>query len=176
MDYDADVDLHVIIPDSSSLDKSGQTDVWYNARESHGVSLDHDCKGWVDSKHFVDDRDGAGNGKSTEIDDLTQKEMTTIRGKLPGRFDVGVHMFKFHRNGQDVADNDRDLKCPVRVEVIKLNPKVETIFSQEVILVHQKQCINVVSFDLDNQGNCTLADPPLMLVTSHVFDASGSMK
>jgi hypothetical protein len=171
MAYDADVDLHVIVPDNAAKDGSKSSDVWYNARETNGVSLDHDCKGWTDSHHIV-----YKDGERTVLLDLTQKEMTTIRGKLPGHFDVAIHMFKFHRGEIDVLGNDHTLNCPVRVELIKLNPKVSTVFSADLVMQHVKQCINVVSFDLDSQGNLTMTDLPLKPVTDKVFDSVGGLR
>ncbi len=161
VDLDADVDLHVIVPDGAD-----GTDVYYNAREFHGVSLDHDCKGFVDDYYTMPNGD--------KVKNLTSKEMTTIRGKLPGRFDVGVHMFNFRRDGEPVGKSDRTLNTSVRVEVVKLNPKVHTMFSNDVVLTHVGQCINVVSFDLDKEGSFTQADLPLAPITDHVLKESTS--
>lgn len=156
VDIDADVDLHVLVPD----DRDG-TDVYYNAREFRGVTLDRDCKGFSDTHHLLQD------GGMTV--DVAAKEMTTLHGIVPGHYDVGVHMFKFHKDGVDVAFGYSGCNTPVHVEVIQLNPKTKLVFSKDVTLQRMRQCINVVSFELNKSGEITFVPVPLKPVTDAVF-------
>lgn len=152
---DADVDLHVIAPDGAE-----GTDVYYSARQFNGVTLDNDNRGFMDSHHKT--IDGL-------VVDAVAKEMTTIHGKLPGQFDVGLHLFKEHDGDRDMDYRDRDHPVTVTVEVIKLNPVSKTIVSKQVVLTHPRQCLNIASFVLDKQGEYTLVDPPLTPVCEHVL-------
>jgi hypothetical protein len=152
VDIDADIDLHVIAPDG----KTG-TDVYYSMKDFRGVvTLDHDCRGAPDNSYTLP------NGNV--VSNLIAKEITTIRGKLPGRFDVGVHYYRF---GATPSHPKPDVQ--VKVEVIKLNPVTKTKFSKQVTLTYAKQCINVVSFDLDTAGEYYDAPLPLAPVIDHAM-------
>ena len=155
---DADVDLHTIVPDG----KSG-ADVFYRQREYNNVSLDHDNKGFIDA--FTVQADGA------VVKAAVDEEMTTIRGKVPGHFDVGVHMYNFHRGDTRPPESDTTLDTPVKVQVIQLNPHNKIVFDKTVTLTHIGECNNVVSFDLDREGQITFVDPPLEPVTHHAFES-----
>ena len=158
---DADIDLHVIVPDGLK-----GMDVYYSMKDFHGqVTLDHDCRGWIDNFFTLP------NG--TKVDALSSKEMTTIRGKFPGRFDVGAHFYSFNPHPEASTPT---VECTV--EVTKLNPQTKLVASKKVTLTHVKQCINVISFDLDAAGNYFDAPLPLELVTAHAFgkDSGNSLQ
>lgn len=153
---DADVDLHVVVPDGEY-----GTDVYYSFREFKGVSLDHDCRGFSDTHHRLVD--------GSEAVDLTAKEMTTIRGIVPGHYDAGVHLYQFHQDGDPVPSSFRGCNVKTHVEVVQLNPKTKIVFASDLVLTHVKQCLNFVSFDLDKSGGITFTDLPLAPITDHVF-------
>jgi hypothetical protein len=156
VDIDADVDLHVIAPDG----KNG-TDVYYSMKDFRGiVTLDHDCRGFPDNFYKLPD--------GTIVKNPVSKEMTTIRGKLPGRYDVGVHYYRFGAT-EDHSKPD----VSVTVEVVKLNPTTKVKFTKQVTLTYEKQTINVVSFDLDLAGEYFDAPLPLAWVTDHVMRPGG---
>lgn len=159
---DADVDLHTIVPDGHE-----GTDVYYSARQFSNVTLDQDNRGFIDAVTMLPD--------GSTVTALTDKETTTIRGKVPGHFDVGVHLFRMSLNGKPLSHN-QDGNVKVHVEVIQLNPTNKIVFQGDVTLNRVEQCINVVSFDLDRDANYTAADVPLEPVTNHVFDEHGSIR
>ena len=154
---DADVDLHVIVPDGAK-----GTDVYYGSRQFHNVTLDQDNKGFVDAVTHLPD--------GTDVWAMADKEMTTIRGKIPGHFDVGVHLFSMRIDGNPLP-HGQDADVKVRVRVVKLNPESRVMFDGNVTLHRVAQCANVVSFDLDRTGDYRAADLPLDPVCNHVFKA-----
>ena len=102
--------------------------------------------------------------------DVAAKEITTLHGIIPGHYDIGVHMFKFHHEGNDVANGFRGCNTKVHVEFVKLNPQTKIVFAKDVVLDRVRQCINVCSFELNHAGKITFVDTPLKPVTSAVFE------
>ena len=52
------------------------------------------------------------------------------------------------------------------VEIDRLNPVVTTVFEKPITMDFQTQTINVVSFDLQPNGDLKFTDVPLAPVTS----------
>jgi hypothetical protein len=140
---DSDVDLWVVGPSKKP--------VFYGSRQVGCASLDHDSLGFSTSMITLAD------GSSVRAD--SNKETTTLRCIEPGRWDVGVNLY----SDRELAKGARSI--PVRVEIIGLNPQVTTLFAKDVALDQVGQTINVVSFDLGQDGKIQLADPPLEPIT-----------
>lgn len=130
----SDIDLWVVGPTRKP--------VFYGSRQVGCTDLDHDDVGSSSRITLADD---------SVVTAVAHKEVATVRCIEPGHFDVAINEF---------TDNTRG-PIPVHVEITGLNPSVRTLFSGDVTLGHTGQTHNVVSFDLDREGNLTLAHPPL---------------
>lgn len=151
VDVDADVDLWVIPPGGAPL--------FYNSREVGAMHLDRDSRGFMDNVLVLPD--------GRKVKSLSAKEIATMRGVVPGHYDVGVHLYQARQDGAQMTGDHLGIK--VRVEVVKVNPDYDVVKTEEVALDRVWQTINVASFDLDEQGHATFVDPPLEPVTARYY-------
>ena len=147
---DSDVDLWVVGPDRKP--------VFYGSRLVACASLDQDSLGHATSLITLND------GSQVRAD--SNKETTTIRCLAPGHWDVAVNLYSDREIAKGAAN------IPVRVEITGLNPFVRTLFAKDVALDHVDQTINVVSFDLSQDGTIKLVEPPLEPLTSEYRKAT----
>lgn len=143
VELDSDVDLWVVGPEKKP--------VFYGSRQVGCSFLDRDSLGY--STSIITLVDGSNVTVSSN------KETTTLRCIEPGHWDVGINLY-----------SDRDLKkgarsIPVRVEITGVNPQVTTLFAGNVSLDQVGQTVNVVSFDMSQDGKITLVEPPLTPIT-----------
>jgi hypothetical protein len=143
VELDSDVDLWVVGPSHKPT--------FYGSRQVGCASLDRDSLGYSTSLITLAD----GSVAQAE----SNKETTTLRCIEPGHWDVGVNLY----SDRELAKGARSI--PVRVEITGLNPQVTTLFAKDVALDQVGQTINVVSFDLTQDGKITIADPPLEPIT-----------
>jgi hypothetical protein len=120
-----DVDLYVADP-ADNL-------VWFRQREAGLMHLDRDDLG--QRNDFVD---VAGR----RIANPLNQEIVSIRGIVPGEFVVNVHLYRKHDGGA----------VPATIKVEKLNPRVELVFYDTVMLLEQGDERTAVRFALGADG------------------------
>jgi hypothetical protein len=106
---------------------------WYRRREAGFLTLDRDDRGGANDFIIV-------NGK--KIPTPIREEIVAVRGIVPGEYTVNVSHFQA-LTGQPVA---------ATVKVQKLNPAVQVIFDNKVMLDHSGQEKTALRFSLDAGG------------------------
>ena len=106
---------------------------WYRRREAGFLTLDRDDRGGANDFIVV-------NGK--KIPTPIREEIVAVRGIVPGEYTVNVSHFQA-LTGQPVA---------ATVKVQKLNPTVQVIFDNKVMLDHSGQEKTALRFSLDAEG------------------------
>jgi hypothetical protein len=106
---------------------------WYRRREAGFLTLDRDDRGGANDFIVV-------NGK--KIPTPIREEIVAVRGIVPGEYTVNVSHFQA-LTGQPVA---------ATVKVQKLNPSVQVIFDNKVMLDHSGQEKTALRFSLDAEG------------------------
>jgi len=120
-DINADVDTHLEDPVGNR--------VWYGQKDKGLMHLDRDDVG----EEFVQlDKE--------QIDYKDNREITSIRGMIPGEYILNIHAFTL-RDNKDV---------PVSIEIEQMNPLVKIVFSKEVILNDSGDEITVTRFTITN--------------------------
>ena len=106
---------------------------WYRHREAGFLTLDRDDRGGVNDFIIV-------NGK--KILSPIREEIVTLRGIVAGEYTVNISHFQA-TTGQPVAAS---------VKVQKLNPTVQVVFDNKLMLDHSGQEKTAVRFRLDTEG------------------------
>ena len=106
---------------------------WYRRREAGFLTLDRDDRGGANDFIVV-------NGK--KIPTPIREEIVAVRGIVPGEYTVNVSHFQA-MTGQPVA---------ATVKVQKLNPTVQVIFDNKVMVDHSGQEKTALRFSLDAEG------------------------
>ena len=150
---DDDVDLWAIGPPDPSKP------CFYKTPEAGALSLDRDSRGYMDDKMIV-------NGETVY---LPHKEIITLRGVVPGRYTYGIHLYKARGPDHGGKRDPRALGIPVHVEVVKLNPKVVTVYRANFVLNYEGDAVNVWSMDVLPDGNFVEADPPVEPITAKFY-------
>jgi hypothetical protein len=92
--------------------------VWFRAREAGLMHLDRDDRGQANDSITI-------NGQ--RVVNPIRQEVVTIRGYAPGEYTVNVHYYDT-RNGETV---------PVKVSVVKVNPRAEVVYYGDVALARK---------------------------------------
>ncbi len=124
-DHPDDIDTYV-------EDPSGNI-VWYHVMEAGLMNLERDDRGDYKNSIVVD-------GKT--IRNSIRQEIVTMRGLIPGEYVVNVHHY--------LATTPDPV--PVGVKVEKLNPKVEVVFYDRLILDHTGDEKTALRFVIDADG------------------------
>jgi hypothetical protein len=132
---------------------------FYQNVEAGALSLDRDSRGYMDDKMKVD-------GQTVY---LAHKEVMTLRGVVPGRYTYGIHLYKARRSDDGRERDPHALGIVVHVEVIKLNPKVTSVFRKDFTLDYEGDAVNVWAMDVLSDGNFTEADPPVEPLTAKFY-------
>jgi len=106
---------------------------WYRHREAGFLTLDRDDRGGINDFIIV-------NGK--KILSPIREEIVTLRGIVAGEYTVNVSHFQA-TTGQPVSAS---------VKVQKLNPTVQVVFDNKLMLDHSGQEKTAVRFRLDTEG------------------------
>lgn len=93
---------------------------------------------------------------------LQHKEIITIRGILPGTYNFAINLWRNDAEGMDSRVGHRGQNIKVHLEVIKINPKVETIYSGDPVLDFVGNTDNFFSMKLLPDGSYTKEEPPLI--------------
>ncbi len=107
--------------------------VWFRNREAGLIHLDRDDRGLANDTLEI-------NGR--EIQNPLNQEVATIRGVVPGEYVVNVHYYATE-TGQAV---------PVTVKVAKVNPALEIVYYDEIVLEKKGDEKTAVRFSIDQSG------------------------
>jgi hypothetical protein len=107
--------------------------VWYHVREGGFLILDRDDRGSANNTITVDGR---------KITSPFRQETISIRGIVPGEYVVNLHYFLATRGGP--------VPCVVKIE--KINPMVEVVSHDTIILNRMGEEKTAVRFRLDSGG------------------------
>jgi hypothetical protein len=141
---DSDVDLWVVNP--------SRKPIFYGSRQVGCADLDHDSLGFRTSLITLVD--------GSTVRAISNKEVTSIRCFEPGHWDIGVNLY----SDRELVKGRKDIK--VHVDIVGLNPEVRTVFAGDAALNRVGQTVNVISFDMDQDGQIRLADPPVEPITN----------
>jgi hypothetical protein len=125
-DHPDDVDLYVEDPLGNI--------VWYHVREGGFLVLDRDDRGSANNTITID-------GK--KITSPFRQETVTLRGIVPGEYTVNVHYFLATKGGP----------IPTIVKVEKVNPVLEVVSYDTVVLDRMGEEKTAVRFKLASNGN-----------------------
>jgi hypothetical protein len=123
-----DIDLYVEDP--------GGNIVWYHDREAGFMVLDRDDRGGANNSITV-------NGR--KLSSPIRQETVSIRGIVAGEYTVNVNHY-LATTGQAV---------PVAVKVEKLNPTVEVVYYDTLLLDHAGQEDTALRFKVAENGSVT---------------------
>ena len=107
--------------------------VWYHVREGGFLVLDRDDRGSANNTITVDGR---------KVTSPFRQETISIRGIVPGEYVVNVHYFLATRGGP----------VPTVVKVEKINPVVEVVSHDTIMLNRMGEEKTAVRFRLDSGG------------------------
>ncbi|HWF95464.1 MAG TPA: hypothetical protein VG291_10955 [Xanthobacteraceae bacterium] len=110
--------------------------VWYHVREAGFMVLDRDDRGGINNSIMV-------NGK--RIMSPIREESVSIRGIVAGEYTVNVQYYLATQNAP----------VPVSVKVEKINPMVEVIHYDTIMLDHAGQEKTAVRFRMAEDGSVT---------------------
>lgn len=128
---DFDVDTWIEDPDKLLL--------WYRVREIGMMHMDRDDRG-----HAATNSNDYSYDSTGKISYHPNQEIITIRGIKPGEWIINLHLFR-------VGDDDA-LPITVNISFIKLNPKAETIFQEEVIFKEYWQQQTIARVKISESG------------------------
>ena len=123
--------------DSWLQDPTGKI-MFFRRRESGLMHLDRDDLGTINDTQFVP---GIGS-----VNYPYNREITTIRGIMPGEYVFNVHLYRKRSGGDPI---------PVTVILEKLNPHVKLLYAKTVVLTNFWEEKTVIRFVLDVDGEVT---------------------
>ncbi len=132
--------------------------VWYHEREAGFMVLDRDDRGGLNNSITV-------NGR--KVMSPIRQETISIRGILPGEYTVNVNYY--------LATTAAPV--PVSVKIEKVNPTVEVIFYDTMILDHMGQEKTAARFKVAENGNVVDVnhrDKSLIQLTRSVRRSAGA--
>lgn len=154
---DTDVDLWGVGPPDQSKP------CFYESLEVGALFLDRDSRGYMDDRL---------SGPDGHLLYLPHKEVMSLRGIVAGRYNFGLHLYQNRPSDGGVKRDPHALGIVVHIEVVKINPKVMTIFSRDYRLEYIGDAVNVFSMDILPDGNFVEADPPVEPITTRFYRQS----
>jgi hypothetical protein len=109
--------------------------VWYHEREAGFMVLDRDDRGGLNNSITV-------NGR--KVSSPLRQEIVSIRGIVPGEYTVNVNYYLQSQPATTV---------PVSVKIEKVNPTVEVVFYDTIMLDHIGQEKTAARFRIAENGN-----------------------
>jgi hypothetical protein len=110
--------------------------VWYHVREAGFMVLDRDDRGGINNSIMV-------NGK--RISSPIREETVSVRGIVAGEYTVNTHYYLATQHDP----------VPVSVKVEKINPMVEVIYYDTLVLDHAGQEKTALRFRVAQDGSVT---------------------
>lgn len=141
-DMNADIDVHIKCPNEDLVN--------FVRKEACFANLERDARGSVSDWAIVD-------GQRVEIVD--NREVISFRNTVPGEWIVNVHWYS----------GVLKKPVPVRVQIISLNPSVQTVFTREVVLNSTQDESHVLRFQMNSNktiGSFDFSRPTMLLSPS----------
>jgi hypothetical protein len=132
--------------------------VWYHEREAGFMVLDRDDRGGLNNSITV-------NGR--RVSSPLRQEIVSIRGIVPGEYTVNVNYYLA----------SQPATVPVSVKIEKVNPTVEVVFYDTIMLDHMGQEKTAARFRIAENGNVVDAnhrDKSLIQLTRSVRRTGGA--
>src|SRR5579872_1323553 len=152
-EYQVSIEWNEHLDDDVDLWALGPTDrekpCFYKSTEVGPLFLDRDSRGFMDDRLKVDG----------EYKYLPHREVMTVRGIVPGRYDFSIHLYKARDTG--AMRDPHNLGIVVNVEVQKINPRSRVIFRKSATLQYEGDAINVWSMDVKPDGGFIEQEPPV---------------
>ena len=123
--------------DSWLEDPTGKI-MYFRKKEVGLMHMDRDDLGKLNDQQFVP---GIG-----VVNYPYNREITTIRGIMPGEYVFNVHLYRKEKESKPI---------PVTVILEKLNPRVKLLYSKVVILTDYWEEKTIIRFVLDVDGEVT---------------------
>ena len=114
--------------------------MYYREKEVGLMHLDRDDLGNLNDRQNVP---GVGM-----VNYPYNREITTIRGIMPGEYVFNVHLYR-------KVSKDSSIPIPVTVILEKLNPQVKLLYSKTVTLIDAWEEKTIIRFVLDVNGEIT---------------------
>jgi hypothetical protein len=152
-----DIDLWVELP--------GGEKVWYNHKNAAIATLDRDDIGARGDVYKLNPSDPTDERKGLV---KLNREVTTIRACVAGRYIVAAHAYAVY---DEVETFKATVKMPyqAKIEILKINPRVQTVVISEVTLDTRGQGATFVAFTIDE--NCEVTN-----IEQHPDDAIIDLK
>ena len=122
----------------SWLEDPTENILYFGQKEIGLMHLDRDDLGSLNDQQFV-----PGIGL---INYPYNREITTIRGIMPGEYVFNIHLYR---------KSSKDKSIPVTVILEKLNPRVKLLYSKVVTLTDHWEEKTIIRFVLDVDGEVT---------------------
>jgi hypothetical protein len=122
----------------SWLEDPTENILYFGQKEIGLMHLDRDDLGSLNDQQFV-----PGIGL---INYPYNREITTIRGIMPGEYVFNIHLYR---------KSSKDKSIPVTVILEKLNPRVKLLYSKVVTLTDHWEEKTIIRFVLDVDGEIT---------------------
>jgi len=132
--------------------------VWYHEREAGFMVLDRDDRGGLNNSITV-------NGR--KVMSPLRQEIVSIRGIVPGEYTVNVNYYLA----------SQPTMVPVSVKIEKVNPTVEVVFYDTIMLDHMGQEKTAARFKIAENGNIVDVnhrDKSLIQLTRSVRRSAGA--
>jgi hypothetical protein len=107
--------------------------VWYNQKEVGLMTLERDDRGDVNDYTTIEKK---------KVRLPIREELVSIRGTVAGEYTVNIHLY------QHIAS----VPVPVSVKVEKLNPSVQLVYYQTMMLDHTDEEKTAIRFTLSDDG------------------------
>lgn len=154
-DQDAGVkkDAQYIITMSWPNNINCDVDIWvrdpqnrvvsYQAKDVGIMHIERDDQGWIN--------DFMAYLKLQPSQQLNNSETWVLRGKMPGKFTVNIHLYSCTINEKPVPLG-QPMEVPVTLELTKLNPNITKVLSRIVTLTKVWEERTAFNFVLDGQN------------------------
>jgi hypothetical protein len=133
--------------------------VWYHEREAGFMVLDRDDRGGLNNLSIT--------VSGRKVASPLRQEIVSIRGILPGEYTVNVNYFLASKPAM----------VPVSVKIEKVNPTVEVVFYDTLMLDHMGQEKTAARFRIAENGNVvdvSHRDKSLIQLTRSVRRSAGA--
>lgn len=132
-----DVDTWLLLPNGKKVN--------FGTKEVEFATLDRDDRG------AANDTYAATDGTETRKLIRSNQETITLRALVPGRYVVAAHVFATYH---EVAGfkGYKPLPYEAKLEIMRLNPRVETVVVSTVMLTQLAEQKTFVAFDVNEAG------------------------
>jgi hypothetical protein len=160
-------EAHMVVTVSWPQEADCDVDIWgrapnneviyFQRRESALMFLDRDDLGWTNDKFVTSD------GLVEFVSE--NKEYMTIRGKIPGEYVFGVHLYGCRHGATQYSQLSQTENLEVTGELFRINPQFIRIEQKKVTLPRVWDKAMIFRFVLDAEGNIEqMIDDPLDIV------------